>query len=215
PAEAHVVHPVTGGRERVTLTRGTFGEVVRAMMYTPTGARALPLSVHEAYRGDYSALATAALLRQRNMLREGWVGLYLAVTCAEDIARADEAATYAKNRGTILGDFRAKQHFGACNGWPLRPDGEEWPAGQTTPPVLMIVGDQDPVTPPRWAELAMNNASRARLVVVPQGGHGFAGMSDAACLGTVQRAFVDGLVSQALDTRCVAAMRRLPFLTTR
>jgi pimeloyl-ACP methyl ester carboxylesterase len=211
----HVAHPVTGVRTPVTLSRGTFGEMIRAAMYTPTGARDLPLTVHEAYGGDYGAIATAALRRQRNISRAGWIGLYLAVTCVEDIARADRAATTGANRATILSDARARQHFAACEGYPARPDGEEWPEGRITAPVLMLVGAQDPVTPPRWAEVALTRVPNGRLVVIRQGGHGFAGLQGVDCVAALQQAFVERPEAGALDTSCLATVRRPPFTLRR
>lgn len=216
PASADVVHPVSRAAERVAVSRGTFGEVVRATLYTPAGARMLPLMIHEAFGGDYAAIAIAALRRQRSMAREGWAGLYLAVTCAEDIARADRAAAFAANRATILGEFRARQHFDACATWPLRPDGDEWPAtDRVTTPTLLIVGDQDPVTPPRWSETTMRQLASGRMIVVPQGGHGFPGMVGAECLTALQVAFYASASAAGLDSGCIASMRRAPFVTKR
>ena len=215
-ARVEIPHPVTGTLTTVLLTRGTFGEVVRATLYTPAGARMLPLMIHEAYRFDYRAIATAALRRQRGMALGGWAGLYLAVTCAEDIARADEAAAYRANEGSVLGDFRARQHFGACRGWPVRPDGNEWPAAPEVPtPILIVTGQQDPVTPPRWSEAVLRLAPKARLILVPQGGHGFTGMTDAACLPGIEATFVDAGHSAGLDVACVSQMRRQPFVVRR
>jgi len=218
PAAARVSHPVTGAPVRLIVTRGTFGEVMRAAMYTPQGARSLPLMMHEAYDGDYTAVAAAALRRQRGMARAGWAGLYLAVTCIEDVARADTADAFARNRNTILGDARARQHIGACEGWPAQPDGNEWPAShRATPPTLVVVGENDPATPPRWAELTMKHLVNGRLVLVPQGGHGFAGMEGGGgdCLQQLQVAFVETANPASLDTACVSSMRRLPFVTKR
>ena len=216
PASVEISHPVTGTLATVFLTRGTFGEVVRATLYTPAGARMLPLMIHEAFRGDYRAIAAAALRRQRGMALGGWAGLYLAVTCAEDIARADEAATYRANEGSVLGDFRARQHFGACRGWPVRPDGNEWPASRDVPTAMLIVaGEQDPATPPRWSEVVLRRSPKARLIVVPQGGHGFTGMTDATCLSRIEAAFVDAGHPAALDVACVTQMRRQSFVVRR
>jgi pimeloyl-ACP methyl ester carboxylesterase len=122
-------------------------------------------------RGDYTALASAHLQRQRNVALQGWAGLYLAATCPEDIARADSTETIERSRNTLLGPYRALIHFAACDGWPAPAANDTWP-GETriSPPVLMIVGDQDPATPPRWARIALERMENGRLVVVPFGG---------------------------------------------
>ncbi len=216
PAIVQVRHPVTGAATPVSFSRGAFGESVRAALYTPNGARLLPLSISEAYRGDYTALASAHLRRQRTAARQGWAGLYLATTCPEDIARADSVKTFTLSHGTLLGPHRARVHFAACNGWPAPAADDTWP-GETRilPPVLMVVGDQDPATPPKWARLALERMDDGRLIIVPFGGHGFAGLLGAECLGELAVAFYDRAEPQSLDAGCVATVRRPPFALER
>jgi pimeloyl-ACP methyl ester carboxylesterase len=216
PAAVEIMHPSTSRPVTLTLSRGTFGETLRTMMYSPAGASALPLAVHEAFRGDYRAIVMAALANRRSLARSGAAGLYLAVTCAEDVARVDTAAAELSNRATTMGTARMRQHIHACRSWPVRPDGEEWP--DATPvhlPVLLIVGDADPATPPHWAETALRSLRNGRLLVVPQGGHGFNGMRGADCIMRVQAAFIAAPVPDALDAGCVTAMRRPPFVLRR
>jgi pimeloyl-ACP methyl ester carboxylesterase len=214
-AQTTVVHPVTGRRVTVRLTRDSFGEFMRATMYTALGAAALPNIVHQAYGGDFTAIAESALRRQRGLARAGLSGLYLAVTCTEDLPRSVPATAIAANRGTILGTARAEQHAAACTGWPVREDGEEWPSSQRVrTPVLMLVGEADPVTPPRWAESAARIMDRSRLVVVPGGGHGFAGMTGGDCIERLVAEFLDRPMPAELDASCAGQMGRPPFDST-
>jgi pimeloyl-ACP methyl ester carboxylesterase len=215
PAMVTIPHPATGARSSVRFTRAAFGEVVRASMYTPLGAASLPLAIHEAYRGNYTSLALTHVRRQRWIAREGWMGLYLAVTCPEDIARADEMAALVGSRSTVLGEFRARQHFAACATWPVAAAAGAARKAAITTPTLMIVGDRDPVTPPKWARIAQRDMSSTRLVVIPGGGHGFAGMSGVACLDHVQVAFLANPDPAALDVRCAESMRPPRFVVPR
>lgn len=215
PAVAPIPHPTTGARSSVRFTRAAFGEVVRASMYSPLGAASLPLAIHEAYRGKYASLARTHVRRQRLIAREGWMGLYLAVTCPEDLARAEEAATLARSRRTILGEFRARQHFAACALWPVPKAGGTARTTRITTPTLMIVGDRDPVTPPAWARVAQRDMSGARLVIVPGGAHGFAGMRNAACLDRLQVAFLATPDPAGLDASCAESMRPPRFVVPR
>lgn len=217
PATVAFTNPFTRRADTVSLTRAVFGETVRSLMYTPFGASMLPLTIHEAYGGDYRPIVLAALGTRRGLARSGVAGLYLSVTCAEDVARVEAAAAVAHNEATTMGSARARQHIAACEGWPVRPDGEEWPTAPQSVrvPVLLLVGETDPATPPHWAEVALRTLPNARLVVVPQGAHGFAGMLGAACIDRVQAAFVDAPEPGAVDVTCVAAMRRRPFVLRR
>jgi pimeloyl-ACP methyl ester carboxylesterase len=212
PTRAVVVDPGTGRASQVTLSRAVFGEAVRAMLYNPFSARRLPLFIHRAFGGNYSDIATAAFLRHRGFAADGSLGLYLAVTCIEDIPRVDTAAARAQARGTVLGDSRLTQHLDACAGWPGRSSNDEAPPlSAIRAPMLLMVGDADPVTPPRWARLVSDAVPRSRVVVVPGGGHGFAGMENADCLARITAAFVARPASRALDTSCVATIRPPPF----
>jgi pimeloyl-ACP methyl ester carboxylesterase len=208
-------HPATGERSRVRFSRAAFGEVVRASLYGPAGASALPLLISEAYRGDYTGLASAHLRRQRALAREGSTGLYLAVTCLEDVPRADQAATIAASRNTILGAHRARQHFAACALWPRARRAADFVKSRVTTPVLMIVGDRDPVTPPAWARDAQRTMDSARLVVVPHGGHWFSGLLGDECLERLQLAFLEDPAPARLDAGCVTSIRPPPFRVAR
>jgi pimeloyl-ACP methyl ester carboxylesterase len=215
PVQVRVPHPVTGAQSSVLFSRAAFGEVVRASMYTAHGARVLPLAIHEAYLGNYTALAVAHVRRQRMIAREGWTGLYLAVTCPEDIAHSNEAAALTANRKTILGEYRARQHFAACAVWHKSVPKPTRSGRRLRTPILMLVGDRDPVTPPAWAKEAHGNMESARLVVVPSGGHGFFGMIGVACLDQLQHQFLEEPVPATLDVSCVASVRPPPFLVRR
>jgi len=216
PATVTVPHPASGAPAAIRFTRAAFGEAVRATLYTPAGAAVLPIAIHEAYAGDYRAIATAHLRRQRTIAREGWNGLYLAATCPEDVARLDRQAVLAANRETLLGEYRARQHVAACALWPAGAEVGDWPPNpRITVPVLLIVGDADPVTPPRWSSTSARTMLRHRLVVVPGGAHGFAGMPDLDCLTRLQAAFYASANPAGLDAGCVARMRRPPFVTVR
>jgi pimeloyl-ACP methyl ester carboxylesterase len=216
PGAAHVRHPVTGEVTRVSFSRGAFGESVRAALYTPNGARQVPLAIHEAYRGEYTALASAHLARQRTVARQGWAGLYLAATCPEDIARLDSASTFARSRNTLLGPYRARIHFRACQGWPAPATDDTWPdEARIATPVLMIVGDLDPVTPPRWARLALERMDNGRLIVIPFGGHGFAGLVGRECIDRLVVAFYERPDPHRLDAACVSEIRLQPFALKR
>ena len=216
PAVVSVAHPVSGAPTNIRFGRAAFGEAVRAALYTPAGASTIPLAIHEASRGNYAAIAGAHLRRQRTIAREGWTGLYLAATCPEDVARLQQSAVLAANRSSILGEYRARQHFAACALWPAGLAGDDWPATpRIDTPVLLIVGDADPVTPPRWSRLAQAHMTRSRLLEVAGGGHGFAGMIGVECLAGVQAGFFASANPAAADAGCVAAMKRPPFVTTR
>ena len=75
-------------------------------------------------------------------------------------------------------------------------------------PTLLISGDADPVTPPRWAEGARRYLPNARHVVFPTGGHVPFGTPCAAALAS---AFIVAGDTRAPDVSCAATLTRPPF----
>jgi pimeloyl-ACP methyl ester carboxylesterase len=215
PALVQGEDPRTGKATTVPYTRGMFGMAVRGAMYTGWGASNLPSMIHQAYHGDFAPLMKRGSRDSRRMAQSGVAGLFLAVTCAEDVARADRDSTIALNEASTMGAARARSFFAACAEWPERPHAIEWDSTLLTPPVLMMVGDADPATPPHWAELAMLSAVNGRLVVVPQGGHVLTGLNGMECLQRLQSDFLTRPEPAALDVTCLQEVRRPPFVVPR
>lgn len=213
PAMAEVLDLPTRRRVRLTLGRGTFVETLRRMMYNPTGANRIPYVVHQAFTGDYGPILREVLADRRMMEQSSW-GLYLSIICSEDMPFIDPAAVARQNGATLLGDYRYTQQAAACRGWPryTPPPGYHEPL-RSDAPVLLLSGELDPVTPPRWGELAAATLPNALHVVVPGGAHGYGGMPGAECVEALVVRFVVQSSAQGLDTSCVQRIRRPPFLT--
>ncbi|HEY0017744.1 MAG TPA: alpha/beta hydrolase [Longimicrobium sp.] len=213
PGTAEIVDPRSGARLRLTLSRGTFIETIRRMLYDPWAAASLPWLVHRAYQGDYRPVASAALQDRRMMEESASMGLFLAVTCGEDVPFIDLAAAAAENERTLGGDYRVRQHVEACRGWPRYA----LPADYHQPvrfdvPVLLISGALDPATPPRSGEMAAAAFPNHLHVVVPHAGHAYGGMEGAACVDSIVVRFYRQGSVRGLDPSCVSNVRRPPFL---
>jgi pimeloyl-ACP methyl ester carboxylesterase len=180
------------------------------MLYTPQATRLLPLAVHRAAEGDFALMAER--LRTLGISDAIAIGFYLSATCAEDLPWFDEAEAARQSAGTFLGDYRVRQQKAACAVWPRA----QLPPAQLNPvrseiPVLVLVGERDPVTPPRWGTELVGHLPRGRVVVVPGGGHSLAGLESPDCLSAIRRRFVDELAPERLDLSCLASVRRPPF----
>ncbi len=94
PASVEILHPETGAPATVSLSRDVFAEAVRYMLYQPTAAALIPACLHAAAAGDLAPITELALDTRRNLVGSGANGLYLSVTCAEDLpwVRPEEAA---------------------------------------------------------------------------------------------------------------------------
>lgn len=160
------------------------------MLYVPSGAIGIPLAVHRAASGDYGEIARRAVTTGI----PGGIsyGFYLSNTCSEDIPFFTESEAADRSRDTFLGDYRARQQKDACVGWPRAELAAEYlEPVRSEIPVLILVGERDPVTPARWGHEIAAHFSNATVAVVPDGGHGFANLQNKECLDQLRAAIPD------------------------
>ncbi|HST63009.1 MAG TPA: alpha/beta hydrolase, partial [Longimicrobium sp.] len=176
-------------------------------------ASRIPYVVHQAFTGDYRPILRQALADRRGM-EESVGGLYLSINCSEDIPFIDPAAVARQNGTTLLGDYRYAQQLAACRGWPTyTPPADYHQPVRSDLPVLLLSGELDPVTPPRWGTMAAATLPNALHVIVPGAGHGFGGMEGAECVESLMVRFAVQRSARGLDTGCVQRMRRPAFVT--
>ncbi|MGH9944219.1 MAG: alpha/beta hydrolase, partial [Pyrinomonadaceae bacterium] len=213
PVAVDVKRPRTGVSTRVELSRDLAGEALRYMLYQSGAASRIPLFIHLAAQGNFTPLAESAIFYRQQIVATGSNGMYLSVTCAEDLPwiRPDEGERNAAH--TFLGDYRLRQQRAACALWPR----SEIPKGYAEPtrsdvPALILTGQWDPVTPPVYGDTAAKYLTNSLHLVVPHGGHGFNGLDGLDCIQNLIAGFVDRGMTKGLDTSCVNSIRRKGFL---
>jgi pimeloyl-ACP methyl ester carboxylesterase len=204
---------VEAGTVQVELSRGTVAETLRKLLYAPVSAGRLPLVVHRAAHGDFGLLAREAIGDRRRMQGGASWGLFLAVTCSEDLPFVDTAAARATDATTLLGAYRVREAVAACEGWPTAalPPGYRDPV-RSDAPVLIISGERDPVTGPRWGEAAAAHLPNSVHLVVPRAAHSYGGMPGAECVDSAVIAFMRSADPRAVDTTCLSRVRRPPWV---
>lgn len=214
PVQVDVVNPATGEPARIAFTRDLYAEAVRYLLYGAGSAGLVPVMVHQAAGGDFGPIAETALDRRMNLVDSGSHGVYLAVTCAEDVPYADPAEGARLASGTFLGDYRLRDQRAACAAWPRAPiDPRFREPVVSDAPTLIISGEWDPATPPGDGERVARHLRNSLHVVVPHGAHGFGGLENASCIDRLMNDFVRAASVAALDTACVRTVRRRPFRT--
>ena len=212
PAEAEIQPEGTNTKVRLRLNHNLAAEAVRYMLYSPASARRIPLFLNLARHGDYGPLTKAALWYRKNIVFSGGEGMYLSVTCAEDLpwVTHDEAKRLAEN--TFLGPYRYYDQSEACENWP-RGTVEATYADpvKSNKPVLLITGEWDPVTPPAHGDAVAKTLSNSLHIVVPHGGHALGGLQNIECVEGLIRQFVETASVKGLDTACVKTIKRPPF----
>jgi len=212
PVEVEIQERGSSDRLKVSLSRDLAAEAVRYMLYNAQYALRIPLYLHLAAQGDFAPLAQGALFFRRNLVGTGSNGLFLSVTCAEDVPwiKAGEGERLAEN--TFLGDYRLRQQREACALWPRAKIDSDYVKPITSDaPVLIVTGEWDPVTPPSYGETLARSLKNSLQIVVPQGGHGLGGLEGTDCLDRLTAKFIETGSTNGLDTSCIKTIRRRPF----
>ncbi|HEX8694706.1 MAG TPA: alpha/beta fold hydrolase [Longimicrobium sp.] len=217
PVEVAIMHPRTGDPVRVRLPRDLFVEGIRYLAYSPHNAALIPAVVHQAGEGDYGPAAEFALSMRRDIVDAGSHGVYLTITCAEDLPffTAEEGRRLAE--GSFLGDYRVRDQKAACAAWPVPAVSREFlgPVASDAP-ALLLSGQWDPATPPEQAERVLRTLRNARHVVVPSAAHGFFGLTGGPqCARKLVTDFIRSADPRGLDASCADSVRRPPFPTRR
>ena len=212
PAEAEVQIPNTNNRVKLKLNRNLAAEAIRYMLYSPGPASRVPLVLHQAAEGNYGPLASIAFRYRMFLVATGSNGMYLSVTCAEDLpwVKATEAEKLGAN--TFLGDYRYRDQSAACALWPkAKVDSKYAESVRSNKPVLIVTGEWDPVTPPAHGDGVAKTLSNSMHVVVPDGAHGLFGLENINCLDRIITQFVSTGAVKDVDTGCVPSIRRRGF----
>ncbi len=196
------------GRPTAMLGRGPFTEKIRLILYAPEVTRFLPYLIHRAAAGDFGPFVDVAADMTATIASQVSVGMYLSVTCAEDVAQITPADIAAAPRGTFLGDYRVRQQKAACGIWPraVLPVGYAAPV-QSSVPSLIISSANDPVTPPRWGDAVHATLSHSRHVVLPVAGHAPAN----SCVQQMIVRFIESADAGEVDASCAQTLGRPPF----
>jgi pimeloyl-ACP methyl ester carboxylesterase len=207
PVRVSVRHPVSGARTNVDLTEKAFADAVRVMMYEGEGGRELPFLIAQAKAGDFGHLAETAINSSRGFYANMPLALYYAVTCNEFVDRIRPEEVEPVTHGSYYGPWRVKDQMASCQVWPKTV----LPAGYFEPfradvPALLISGDTDPVTPPRWGETVHSFLPQSVHLIVP-GGH----VPDTTCTISIADAMFRTGSTRGLDLGCVAGIRPAPF----
>jgi pimeloyl-ACP methyl ester carboxylesterase len=196
----------------VEIQRDVFAEKIRSWMYGRDKAARIPLIVHNAAGGDFTPFLQQAIGPSiPDFVADG---MYLSVTCAEDVPFINQEEAAKLNAGNPFGNYRVFQQTRACRMWPRGeiPTDFLQPVSSNAP-VVIFSGNMDPVTPPRYGEEVARHLPNSRHVIIPQAGHGVDGLTDPGCIDRIAIEFLDKGNAKNLDLSCVKRMAPPPFVT--
>ncbi len=213
PARFRMKNPLLLGlvQENVVLARGPFVMGIRGMLYDYESSARIPYVISRAAAGDYEPMAQEIIGQSLPLELSLAKGLYLSMTCAEDVPFIDLEKARADAKGTVLGGYRLDQHLGACAQWPRGAVPADWlDPVQSNAPALLFSGELDPSTPPETGLEVAQNLPNSLHVVFRNETHGAAANWDN-CGAPMEASFVENADIAGIDTSCANKIERAPF----
>ncbi|MGY2084226.1 alpha/beta hydrolase [Blastococcus sp. SYSU DS0539] len=207
PAPITVVDPTNGQRIEDELDGDSLVGFLFQSLYSTELLAHLPEIITAADDGEFGTigLLLGALSQQLELVS---IGQQLAVQCQEEVAfgTRDEVAAAAAEHPLVEGFFEGAPTLGpgvfdVCDSWDAGEPGD----GANDPvtseiPALVLAGDLDPITPPRWGEEIAEGLPNSYFVRFPFTGHGALPSHD--CAVRIAAHFLDDPGSQPA-TGCV------------
>jgi pimeloyl-ACP methyl ester carboxylesterase len=210
PVRIKSADPLTGVYDSVTFGRDELAVALRLLAYNPSTIALIPLLVSEAANGNYRPLVAQFQMTVSGLTEMLAVGMHNAVVCTEDVPYYDFESIDADAIGrTYMGLLQFDALRSICSVWPIGviDDNLRVPLAQDTP-VLLLSGSADPITPPRYADMAARNLMRAWLLTGKHQGHG---QIAVGCMPNIVDDFVTGKGLDDVDTSCFQSSFVMPF----
>lgn len=212
PQQIEITDAETGEVHPLKLSRNGFVQTLRYQLYVSATSLGIPAYLHAASQGDWQALGEAAYAIGSSLLNPLPDGLYLSVTCSEDVSFIQD--NVERFQTGFMGDFRLRQQRAACADWPVtRMSSTYLEPVRSAVPSLIISGANDPVTPAYLGEQVAQDLSQSRHLVIPFGGHGPFGLLNIECVAELQHQLIQQANVDGLDVAaCAAQIKRPGFL---
>jgi pimeloyl-ACP methyl ester carboxylesterase len=209
PPLVHYRDASTGLPREDTLHPSDVAGLMRMYAYTPLASSLLPLQLKEASEGRYDGLMALAKMLDSTMQGQMAFGMQLSVICSED---ARGLTSNAGDAGTLLGNQFAEFLLAQCEVWPkgMMPADFHSPL-RSALPVLVMSGEYDPVTPPRYGAEVVSTLPNGRHLIVRGHGHNVIG---AGCMPKLFAQFIDTADAKSLDAKCLGTLPYTPQFTS-
>ena len=188
-----------------TVSGDTLAGLVHLFAYNAEASALLPLDVAQAAKGDFTPLLGQTQIGEGDLSGNMNGGMQLSVICSED---APFLTARPGDADTLLGTRPIERIQAACSVWPhgTLPKDFHQPF-KSSIPTLILSGERDPVTPPRFAEEVLKGLSNGRVLELKGMGHGELMIG---CMPKIVAQFVDKPDPKRLDAECLKRIGPIP-----
>jgi pimeloyl-ACP methyl ester carboxylesterase len=198
--------PRSGEAKDQPLTIGSLTTIARMFMYSSETAGLLPLTLAEASAGRFEPMLAQAAMMSEDLGAQIATGVNWSVVCAED---AEHFVPRPQDDDLLMGQDFIVMTINWCKEWPRREVPDDFHAPMTgSTPTLILSGEFDPVTPPRYGDQVVANLPNGRHLLVPGQGHSVMGRG---CGPKLVDAFIDTADAKALEADCLKELTPAPF----
>jgi len=200
--------PLSNETREDELNEAAVTAVVRFYSYAPQLFGMVPMLLTEAVGGRYDTLMAQSRMMEQLVGEQIYIPLQLSVSCAED---APWMRVNPADAGTILGTEFVTFTQAQCAVWPRGPVPADFHQPvKSDRPVLLLSGELDPVTPPRYGAEVLNTLPNARHFVLRGQGHTVMGIG---CAPRLVADFIARADARALDGACLEQLQYSPPFT--
>ena len=202
--------PLTGKPEEMSFGPQELAAALRLLSYHPNSVAVMPMLINEAIRGNYAPLVSQFMMIAASVSEAMSIGMHNAVVCTEDAPYfAGEQISRDALDATYIGPLQLDALETICSIWPRGALDKDFKTPLASDlPVLLLSGEADPVTPPRYAELAAIDLGNARLLTGRKQGHG---QAPRGCMPDLIAEFVETANGHDLDAECFDRVHAMPF----
>jgi pimeloyl-ACP methyl ester carboxylesterase len=215
PAPVTVVDLMSGERLEEQLDGDSLVGFLFQTLYSTELVQHLPEIITAARGGEFGTIGLL-LGAQSQQLGAISLGQQLSVQCQEEVpfGTREAVAGAAAEHPLVAGFFEGAPTqgsgiFDVCDSWGAgEPGSAEDEAVTSDIPTLVLAGELDPITPPRWGEAIAAGLPNSTLVTFPFTGHGT--LPSQPCAVSIATAFLADPASEPA-TDCVAAVEPPAF----
>lgn len=200
PVTITIPHPRTQEKLSVNLSAGDFSGVIRLALYSRDLSSLIPRVISESEQGNYTLFASLIYLATAKSDMAGIsFGMHYTVVCNEDYPLYKNKNPLESNE--FLNAKIVQKYAEICAQWPqAKLPADYWSPVESDVPALLLSGEVDPVTPPRWGEYVKSGLKNAAHLTIP-GGHHI--VSTEGCVSQLISAFIVKGTTEGLDFSCV------------